>query len=743
MSRPTPPPGFVPEGFVPEQQATTPAPPPGFVPEGFVPERNYPQASNQPGFWESVHHGLDNMAQGFTYGVRRALPPVDMALEAVGLEHPGPTEGSFVGKASQYAGELAPGTVAGSYALGQRGMALLRNPATAAVSRVQGAVDDIGRSFQQAAAQAPRQTGATEAGALAGSAAGYAAAENSPIPGVQEVAGLAGAVGGGGVIMAPRWLANRAMGYYNKTMKNFNPWSDRGAEMRVNEQRQQRAADPVLAEQAVRDGPRDIPPALVTEQPHLIAEQRRAMLENPALESRLRHQTEAARTVRQGELWGMTEGAQRGDEWAYRVMRRVAPPGTSIEPNDPDLMLRQVYEAYGPAYRQFSGRAQTSGMGVELRDAILDPTISGDPRNQQHALGLVRRLTEDVNQRVDPQTGEVNMQDLFALREAVRNERMQYLSHEPEDRQFRSLYENAENIITRRIEDALPPEQHQRLQDLDRRYRGFSTVRDAMKRGEGLQQRSLQGSLAQRTGETEYSTGGGDLRSITRMGIDVKNLMGNPTLARTTVRGAPPADKQSLRAGFIEQMLNDATSLNQRSGGMEISGMRLREAINQQEKVLRELDIPDKDLTRLRRLASDLVMLERNPDVNVEHLMEDTTSRILEMAGALVGAHLGGQAAQRMGGGSGPQLVLAGRGSTDVRGLLSRALQDRARQRYEGTLTDREGYLRSLTGPTSFARRSGPPIVNSRGITAPITSDMGQTLYEEGTQALDKVKGTR
>ena len=689
------------------------------------------EASNQPGFWQSLRHGADNIAQGFTHGVRQTLPPVDMALSAAGLEHPGPTEGSFVGSAAQYAGELAPAAVAGTAALASRGAALATNPNVAAPGRVQGAVDHMGRSLQQHLARSPGQAAAIEGGALTGAAVGYAGAEDSPIPGAQEVAGLAGGLVGGGVTGAPRWAADRAGAYYNRMQKNLNPWSQRGAEMRVNEQRQARAADPLLAEQAVRDGPRDIPPALLTEQPHLIAEQRRAAQQNPEVEARLREMVTGARQTRQSELRGMTEGARESEDWAHRVMQRVAPPGTGIDPNDPDLMMRQVLDSYGPAYRDFQGRAQTRGLGAELRDAIMDQSISGDPRNQRHVLDEVRRLTQDVNRRVDPQTGEVNVQDLFTLRETIRAKRMQYLSHDPEDRQFRSLYENAENIITRRIEDTLPPDQHQRLMDLDRRYRGFSTVREAMSRGEGLSQGSLESALAMRTGSTEYAVGGGDLRALTRLGVSTDRLWGNPTLASTVVRDAPPADAKALRGAFLEEMLSKATRMDPRSGEMAISGMQLRELVRQEERVLRNLQMSDKDLTKLRRLSSELTMLERNPEVEVGALMEDPTSRVMDLVGALVGAKLG----QRVAGeGLGSSLVLAGRGSKDVRSRLAKAISDRARQRYEAGLTNHDAYMQSLRGPTSAVRPGLPERPGSRGITAPITGDMGQTIYDEVTQ---------
>jgi hypothetical protein len=192
-------------------------------------------------------------------------------------------------------------------------------------------------------------------------------------------------------------------------------------------------------------------------------------------------------------------------------------------------------------------------------------------------------------------------------------------------------------------------------------------------------------------------------------------------------------DAQAVRAGFIEDLLNKSTQMDPKSGQATISGMRLAELVRQQERVLRSLKVPDEQMTQLRRLAHELSLLERQPDVQVGALMEDTTSRLLEMVGALIGSTLGSQTAQRVGGGSGQSIVLSGRGSTDVRGFLGRILSDRARRRYESGFLNRNEYLRSLTGPTTAPRPPIPPSFSGRGVLAPITGSMGQTVYDEAT----------
>lgn len=595
----------------------------------------------------------------------------------------------------------------------QRSIVELSAAAQPAAPGVPAALERAGRQVVDAAARRPGAFWASEIaagmGAGAGQELGREAADDMEVDGVGRAALETGGALLGGMLptATPRMLARGATQAYDAALQHVLPFTPAGGRLRAAQQMQRRAADPEAAAQAALDAPEGVTPARATGDEGLMAQEQRILADNPELRAQVQADLAEAQRRTAREIEGIFGEGRSPQAWQHSVMERVAAPGARIEPGDADRMLQQAFDSYGPAYDIARGyRIETQGMGRSLNDAINDPEVFAGEGVRNNVRGWLNSQLKNLARTRAAADGSLTSDDLLQLRQAVRTRSRQLAGTTDADgQQAREVLDRVERRLTSILEEQLPEDVVEQLRQVDRQYRQYKVVEDAMYRGGevGLDPRRLSDAVrraAQSPGR--YARGADEeLRSLALQGRSMDELLRNPALAARVRRGLNDEQLRAVKADYTQTLIQRAIRPDD-AGEPVLDGRQFKTLLRQHAESGRALGLTSTEMARLHTLADRLIMMQRRPPEAVARLYEDGPSTVVELISALVGAKGGQRAAGR---GLGSSLVLAQFMSRKARDAVEHMTSSQAIKLMTDAATDPKLYAALLTGPTTAVRK--------------------------------------
>src|SRR5690606_16795670 len=194
---------------------------------------------------------------------------------------------------------------------------------------------------------------------------------------------------------------------------------------------------------------------------------------------------------------------------------------------------------------------------------------------------------------------------------------------------------------------------------VDRRYRQYKVVEDAMYRGGevGLDPRRLSDAVrraAQSPGR--YARGADEeLRNLALQGRSMDELLRNPALAARVRRGLNDEQLRAVKADFTQTLVQRAMRPDD-AGEPVLDGRQFKTLLRQNAESGRALGLSRTQMERGKTWAGRPIMMQLRPPEAVARRYEDGPSTVVELVSGLVGAKGGQRVAGR---GLGSSLVLA------------------------------------------------------------------------------------
>lgn len=611
-------------------------------------------------------------------------------------------------------GSTLPLSLATGGLLAQRGASLTADP----VGRgVQATIDRLGRDTSRFWSQSPVTAGTAEVGAGIGAGIGAEALSGAQIPGIpipgmdmgtpefalpgaETIGATGGGMFGGSVASAIPATAARGGAIASRFAEDLLPTTEWSAMNRAARQLQRDTADPEGAARLALEARDPITGAQATGESGLMA--RQAAIEREFPGTRADVQTRRQRAVDElTESFSMLQGQpiERGD-WQRRMIQAAAPEGSTISRGDPDKMMAEAYAAFDPGYRFIDNLPMPMvGLSERVEAAVTAPGIYGGEE-------AVARAMPWLSSRLANLDGDVvTAGDIRRIRTEIRDTRRRV-----DNRADKDVLDAAEDALTQHLnENIVDPEIVQRLQNLDHQYRKHVVLTDAFARTDrGATPETMIGAIQTSLSPGQFARGEAagldDLRALARLGQSSRTVMGKPDEARLMIRDLPDPDKQTFRAGFVNELMADARRTGE--GADFIDGSQLLAAIRREGPTLDAMGFTATDKARMTDIANRLMTVQRNPEAVAAQIYEDGPSNVVQLVTALIGAKGG----QRLAGqGLGSSLVLASFGSRLMRNAVSTVFSDASIdvlvKASQPTREGRELYAALLTRPTDSIRK--------------------------------------
>lgn len=273
--------------------------------------------------------------------------------------------------------------------------------------------------------------------------------------------------------------------------------------------------------------------------------------------------------------------------WQNAVLNKVRPPGAGgALSGDIHARLSGVADEFSDAYGSLKGHrvmpeiyegggkwrglvTDESLVGAAKTKGLFDlatdnPNIISDESNRQ----LVRNWLANKLTQLPKGAGKNGMpaDRLQALRSDIRTEARGLLRGNPtsQDRAQAQMLLDAEEGVTRVLEEQLPEHVTDTLRAADSRYGMFKTVESAvakMKDKPDLAPSHLSNAISEATNKSAYARGaGGELRELARAGHEALDMTVPPTGVRTFLVPASNVPLVREATGFASYLANQPSA---------------------------------------------------------------------------------------------------------------------------------------------------------------------------------------
>lgn len=696
-------------------------------------------ALNNP-FLDPIHRGSQQLLTGVTN-----LLPLGQGLRERGREMgllAGPPEN--LGQAAlQGAGESVPFLLAGAPALAARGVgaaAQMARPNTA-VNRM---VDAMAQGYQSSPFAFAGAELLAGTGAGAGAQAGRELAQESGRD--EGTLSTIGAITGGvGAAFAPGQFIRQS----GNLISRLGPDSQR----RVQQSIQGQAQDVSLAEQNIARNLQDpslegITPARASEDPNLLALEQSVLRTDPALAATVEQRRLAAQARIEQEGRNLFGQTRNRTEWENEVFQFGAAPGAQIELSNTQDMLAQARQSFVPAYSGFRNEIVDENnlrtLGRDIKSAIENPDVTASKEARDTVASFVNSQLRPIAQRFTANEA-LTTGDLMDVRTAVRSEqrRNSGRTDTPSLQLLRTL-DAVEDVLTGRIQEALGPRLADEMSLVDRQYRQYKVIEDAVFRSgeESLSPRTLSKAIqdaAQSRGQ--FAIGGdSEFRSLALTGHPVERLLADPETARRTMQELSANDINIVKSNTADHILTQAMARNEQ-GASFLSGPQLRASIDANEEGMRRLGFTATDLERMRDIARRMTLVQARPEGPTPELFDDSVAALTKIAASLVAVSGAGRLSDALslrrvlGAG---QLVIAQRFSSETNARLRNMTTEQARKLIAEASVNGDLYRSLLLNQNSTAQqvREGEAALN-----AWLAQEVGRAVERETENTIEAFEG--
>lgn len=487
---------------------------------------------------------------------------------------------------------------------------------------------------------------------------------------------------------------------------------------------QARAVQPIDETLAKIDAaPEGVTGAQASEDLGLLAQQAKALEDNPVLAQQIDNELLAARIQVQDDLKAtFGDGTTPGD-FQHAVVQSVAAPGAVIVRGQTDEMLRAAAGSFDEAYQAARGHPIRIGSettpGHRLTDLVEvipfrnDLGVSILPAEREAMSDLLGSLAKTVEEQVAKRAGQrmpknaVASDALLEMRRRIRKmqrRKMRAGATGERAEAEAAILQVASDRITKLLNQQLPKAASKALRETDAQYAQFVTVLNAAGRGNGeFTVQQLQTAIRMTTSTGRVARGeAGELATFAQQGADLKRALGKPRDAARIVRDMTPDQVQATKGDFAKVMFDQPSVRATVGDQVGISGKGLLKFLEQQKETMIALGFTPDDLSRADTMARLIKMMELRSPRAANDLLEDGPGRILDIAARIVGSlSLTRAVKQITGSGSGGAgIIIAKAGSENMRTIVQSLTLDKAASLIREAVTDRELFKALLTSST-------------------------------------------
>ena len=519
---------------------------------------------------------------------------------------------------------------------------LLQQPGASLAARGGNLLTRIGRSFSQS----PNKFLALEAAGGGGASLGSDLGAQTDTTAGTVAGGLAGGLA---ATVAPQ-SAYRLAELPAHLWQRFSPGGPSGragrklAKNRERELTNEQVQDLLNRETAPITGPRTL------DDPGLLRLEKQLANDDPAFRRRVNAGLAKAESATLDELAALGKDVPEGlrrTRWQQRVLAAASPDGRPVRAELPPAMAKEVSDRFRKAYAELSApitfsseRAQTRFRRELLRafrTAIDDPRALAKKGARTDLRRWVGSHFKDWLRRED--------RNLLDFRTFVRSRARALARAGAQDRRAKEqamLLRNVDEVLTARINSELDEGQRTALAALDRKYRDYKTVEDAINRNttNNLLPNDLDSALRARSSSAGRLARGeaGPLSELAAVGFDVREALGksgkqDQRLLRA-YQAADAAGQQAISRQLIASLSAKATDSN----GI-LKGPALAKHLRENRETLIAGGLTATDLNNLQRLAERLTLLQRPPGPATSPDAEDALGFFSHVAAGVMGAH--------------------------------------------------------------------------------------------------------
>jgi len=310
--------------------------------------------------------------------------------------------------------------------------------------------------------------------------------------------------------------------------------------------------------------------------------------------------------------------------------------------------------------------------------------------------------------------------DLIKLRSTVRDE-IRAISRDPGSANLSRIYREAESVLTRQLEEVLPPEIASDLRVVDGYYQQYKVIEGAVfNAADGAMTPAIisasihNSTLASRS---EIARGVNstveNLRDLARAFRDPVEYLQNPERAALFVRDLDEAGVEAVKTEFLSGLIKRA-----QPEGVELladnmpllNSDMLKRSLAENKAVMQSLGFTPEDITRATDITENIARLQYKTPLELGKIFSDDVATILDLGAAVIGAGTGSKIASIFDIGSGSSLVLAAFFSNRLRTALSNTTSKTATQMLTAAANDPELYKALLTtklAPIAEKRAAG------------------------------------
>lgn len=490
----------------------------------------------------------------------------------------------------------------------------------------------------------------------------------------------------------------------------------------VNPQTGERVEKGILTK--IDEAPEGVTAAQASEEPGLLAQQAKALEDDPVEAKRIADELLAARIKVQDDLKAtFGDGTTPGD-FQHAVVQSVAPPGVTIVQGQTDEMIKAAAKGFDEAYDVAKGIpvrlpgatpavGETSALAEMVGASAFRKNIIAGESERVSFFNFLVDLVDDVGQNVARRRtttrprGTVMSDEILELRSRLRQRlRQKNKAGATGDRAAAEaeVLDDAVNTLTKLLEDQLPAAANKALREIDGQYAQFITVQNAANRGNGeFTVSQLQAAIRLRSTQAQVARGtSGELATFAQQGTDLKRVLGKPRDAARVVRDMTPDQIDATKGDFAKMMFEQPlvrTVVGEQAG---ISGSGLLKFLEQQKQTMQALGFTADDLARADTIARRLRMMETASPGASKDLLEDGPGRILDFAARVVGSLSATKAVRRItgSGSGGAGIQIATGGAQNMRRIVSSLTLDKAASLMREAVTDKELFKALLVSST-------------------------------------------
>jgi len=555
----------------------------------------------------------------------------------------------------------------------------------------------------------------------AGRVGAEVAEEKGAGPGGQAVAGLASAVAAGvSPVIAVNVSRRVGRAVWNTLRETLTQTGGMARAARQTQARVAGSADDVV--QRIDDAPEGVTAAQASDEPALLAQQAKALEDDPVEAKRIADELLAARIKVQDDLKAtFGDGTTPGD-FQHSVVQSVAPVGVVIPRGQTDEMLRAVAAGFDEAYESVKGIPIRMGTettpGKRLTDAIVPSAfgplgVTASNTERMAMAELLEELAKEVEMQVTKRAGRnmpkfsVASDEVLELRKRIRKMHRRKVRAGATGERAEAeaaILQSAERRLTKILNEQLPAAARKTLAETDAQYAQYVTVLNAAGRGNGeFTVNQLQTAIRMTQSSARVARGeAGPLAVAAQQGGDLKRVLGKPRDAARVVRGMAPEQVQATKGDFAKVMFDDP-KVRAKVGEVEgISGKGLLEFLAREKETMIALGFTPDDLARVDTIARRIKMMETTAPGAVKDLLEDKPGRLIDLAARIVGSiGLTKTVRNVMGSSSGGAgIIIAKAGSDNMRRIVTSMTVDKASMLLREAVTDKELFKAMLVSST-------------------------------------------